>query len=781
MSFLQDLVELIIVPPGDLVYHLVTLFAIQLILGIALGHWNRQRQDPEAIRLLVAGVGFTLTRLMLMLIAVLDRIGGLPPVTFLPPFERFLDLVVILLGIWAFLPIVEKYQRVGVVLLLLMLLLAVIMYAVLAALWRPLSGRGVHYNGYWHETVWETFSVTALLLALAASLIWRQGDWSMAACLFLLWLSGHALQLFSPYPSESSTAGWVRLANLAALPLVAALAYRRALSTTPAVTDTGMEMIGVLGAIQRLATSPSADAELRLAAPSIAHMLGADMVAVTLPLSNQTKKLRIVALHPPTGTVLADQEPVLLVSRYPILAEAIKSGHPQRVNSPVRDPSIAALYNQLGFERPGPLLAQPLLHDGSLQGVLMAGNMYSQRDWTIRDEQLLQAVATALATALATFSCRPPMEQTALLQEQLDAAREEIKALNQRLEEQSAELERQRQRAEEMATRLRLREQAAATRESYQQELSILEEEVRRLTGANRELETQLAAWKEKAQQLEEQLAQVQEYKGSNGKILPLIQELRNPVTSLANYAGLLLSESVGILGETQRQLLQRIQVNIERLSGALDDLMSALAENTIQLPGSPALVDLHPLIEEVITSLAPQFQERRVGVRLDIPAGLPPVHIERDSFQQVISQLLSNACLCSQPGTEVQMHVRLEQYRDQMSDLPDYLFVSVSDTGGGIAPEDQRRVFQRLYRAENPRIPGLGDTGTGLATARAIVEMLGGRMWLESEMGVGSTFSFILPLAPESPTREEDKGWIPSLPVDILSTPYPDEGEGEE
>jgi histidine kinase len=71
-----------------------------------------------------------------------------------------------------------------------------------------------------------------------------------------------------------------------------------------------------------------------------------------------------------------------------------------------------------------------------------------------------------------------------------------------------------------------------------------------------------------------------------------------------------------------------------------------------------------------------------------------------------------------------------------------------VTDTGGGIAPEDQRRVFQRLYRADNPLIAGLGDTGVGLSIAKSLVEAQGGRIWVESEMGAGSTFSFVLPFS---------------------------------
>jgi FOG: GAF domain len=229
-------------------------------------------------------------------------------------------------------------------------------------------------------------------------------------------------------------------------PLVAALVYRRALSAAPTsvATDTGLELIGVLEAIQRIEVSSSAEAELRVAAPSIAHTLNADMVAIGLLLNAPAQKLRVVALHPPTGTVMASQEAVLLVSRHPILANAIKSGQLQRAGAPVRDPSVVALYRHLGFEQAGPLLVQPLLHDGTLQGILLAGNMSSRRDWTMRDEQLIQATGAALAAALALSSRRVPSEQATRLQEQLETARREIEHLGQQLKEREAELEQQR-------------------------------------------------------------------------------------------------------------------------------------------------------------------------------------------------------------------------------------------------------------------------------------------------------------------------------------------------
>jgi signal transduction histidine kinase len=236
----------------------------------------------------------------------------------------------------------------------------------------------------------------------------------------------------------------------------------------------------------------------------------------------------------------------------------------------------------------------------------------------------------------------------------------------------------------------------------------------------------------------------------SNEMVASLINELRTPMTSISGYADLLLGETVGILGEMQRQFLLRVQANVERMGRLLDDLIRVTTIDTGQVSLSPGPVDIVGVLEEAIMSLSTEFGEREITVRLDMPPALQPVQADRDSLCQIVLNLLSNAALCSKPETEILVHAKLEEHDEQMQDMPDYLLVSVTDTGGGIAPDDQRRVFQRLYRADNPLIEGLGETGVGLSIAKALVEANGGRIWVESEMGVGSTFSFILPLSSE-------------------------------
>ena len=127
------------------------------------------------------------------------------------------------------------------------------------------------------------------------------------------------------------------------------------------------------------------------------------------------------------------------------------------------------------------------------------------------------------------------------------------------------------------------------------------------------------------------------------------------------------------------------------------------------------------------------------------------------DALNQVMLNLLSNACQASEVNTAVVVGASLQDTSDAVLGGSTYFMVSVSDTGGGIAEEDRRRVFTRLYRADNPLIKGLGETGVGLSVAKTLIEAHGGRIWVETEEGMGSTFSFLLPTeGPEAPSGRQ-------------------------
>jgi len=231
--------------------------------------------------------------------------------------------------------------------------------------------------------------------------------------------------------------------------------------------------------------------------------------------------------------------------------------------------------------------------------------------------------------------------------------------------------------------------------------------------------------------------------------LISLSEELRTPMTSVVGYVDLLLGEAVGVIGEMQRKFLQRIKANVERMRKTIEDLIEVLAIDTGRLKLAPRPIHIAEVIEEAILRARAQLEEKELRLELEVPEDLPLVMADPSSIRQVMTNLLNNACLCSPPGSRIRIRATVER---EGEDLPPYLVVSVTDSGGGIAPDDEGRVFERFSKANHPLIAGLGETGAGLSIVKTLIEAHGGRVWMESQMGVGSTFSFVLPTTMETP-----------------------------
>jgi signal transduction histidine kinase len=237
---------------------------------------------------------------------------------------------------------------------------------------------------------------------------------------------------------------------------------------------------------------------------------------------------------------------------------------------------------------------------------------------------------------------------------------------------------------------------------------------------------------------------------------LRMIQDLRTPTTSIMGYVDLLLDESAGILGEMQRKFLQRVAANVSRLEVMLEDLTHITALETDQYNLVIQPVDVVGLLEDAITSATYQFREKGLSVHLNLDDNVPTIQADRDAIGQIINQLLSNAYQASPAGTQIfisahRQEVKLSQNANLASPT-DCLLISVEDRGSGVLPEELSRVFKRKYRAENPEIKGLGDSGVGLSIARTLAEAHGGGLWVETRPEQGSIFYFALPISSKAP-----------------------------
>jgi len=219
-------------------------------------------------------------------------------------------------------------------------------------------------------------------------------------------------------------------------------------------------------------------------------------------------------------------------------------------------------------------------------------------------------------------------------------------------------------------------------------------------------------------------------------------------MTSIKGYTDLLYKGLVGDVNEEQRKFLSTIKSNADRLTALINDLI-----DLAQLEEGPGKLDLKPvqmeeIIREAIDLWRRPIEEKGLTLEVDVAEGLPEVRGDRERIARVLTNLLSNAYRYTLPGGRIALSVSLEE---------GVLQVDVTDTGIGIAPEDQGRVFDRFYRADHPVVQQESDgVGLGLALARMFVEMHGGRLWVDSELGRGSTFSFTLPTLAVAERTEE-------------------------
>jgi signal transduction histidine kinase len=137
------------------------------------------------------------------------------------------------------------------------------------------------------------------------------------------------------------------------------------------------------------------------------------------------------------------------------------------------------------------------------------------------------------------------------------------------------------------------------------------------------------------------------------------------------------------------------------------------------------------------------QVREKNISIHLELPKKMAAIQADREALQQILIHLLQNAGAATPFEGTIKLKV---QTRNE--DGSDFILIQVSDSGGGIAPDDLPRVFTRLYRADNVLIQGVGDTGVGLSIAKTLTEAQHGRIWVESEPGTGATFSVLLPIA---------------------------------
>jgi len=220
--------------------------------------------------------------------------------------------------------------------------------------------------------------------------------------------------------------------------------------------------------------------------------------------------------------------------------------------------------------------------------------------------------------------------------------------------------------------------------------------------------------------------------------------ELRTPLNAILGYTELIADGVYGDTPEKVKTTIQRIITNGKHLLGLINDVLDLSKIEAGQLNLTLADYSMKDVVYNVFGAVEPLASEKKLTFKADIAPDLPTGFGDERRLTQVLLNLVGNAIKFTDEGSVV-----------VKAALKDGAFsVAVVDTGPGISEDDQKKLFQEFQQADSSTTKKKGGTGLGLAISRRIIEMHGGKVWLESRVGVGSTFTFTIPLRVEQSKR---------------------------
>lgn len=768
--------------PGDWVYHLIVLFSIAAMAGLA-----RLRASGFHSRLLLTAIALAVGRGLLIVGAFITRQAGLMSTAVLPLLERCVDVAGLGWLVWAFIPPFGQWRWGGYILGAVNTAPAMVMCALFAPQWHASSTLGLAFNGSVHDIFWTVWGAILATLALAgggASLpagTRRTSEpappvgYALAAFAFIL--GGYLLHLAWP-DVQLSTSGWTRLAFLVAFPLFGVCSFQATLmgaiarETWPqAEPSVNRAVWEALCLVTESADADSRTRALQQVATAIAQAMGVKAVAIGAP-GDSPDVVELVAIHC-SGRTQAAGGAFQLDAR-PALKRAIT----RRQGIPLTSPDEAvALAGLVGDISAGPIWVEPLVHLRQTLGVLIVIKDRNKPDWSPAEIQTIHAHAVELSRALSTsIRLESALDQAQTLSNKLSdierrlaqskaESEAQVGALRAEFERATIELGAARQQItqyrkqiDDLAALVQLQDTIVQRAQSHEAspEGWVPIQRFSDLMLERNELENRATRWQLEAARLVALQAPLEEQLKKAQQQIAALQEQLEAAARLPGSVAFIqrLKERQGLIADVAQEL-DALAGSIEQTlrepcPEALHRAQTIIAQWREMLAGLPIISRIEPLLEQDTVNLAEIVQQavlaastrldrRGVTYKLDVAADLPPIRADRISLYRAVSLLLANAALCSRPNSEIVVLVR------RIPGAPDYVQLSVRDSSEGIAVQDRPRLFSYSRRLESP-IEGLGDTGAGLFTARIIVEAHGGRIWLDSEMGVGSTWTILLP-----------------------------------
>lgn len=776
------ILELLTNSQGSLIYHLVLAFSIIACLQAA---WiGRQTSTHRHLGRLTFGLGMLLLgQIVLFFSSGLAWQQVIDEKVLIPSLDRAIILfsLVWLVWLWNF----PERARLGDLVTGFLNLGVIIFFVFSLASWSN-QDTSQPFNGTQLDWMWELAALFILILGMALLVFSRPPGWGFGLgmlSLNLLAIVAHLVFI----TSEGNLSGYIRLGQLAAFPLLPALLYRVATDEAERVEAPARAPVQESGA----AAPPRAQERRRYSSSARTVRAWLEMNSATEPekvvaglakgiAHTMLSDMCFIVSGPNYGHIVLQsgydlireeeiQGTMLEQSQVPTLSNALQRSKALRItNADSQPPDLKTISSALGLKEAGSLMYLPLMAGEKPQGGILFLSPYSNRQWSSDDQNYLSSEIEMIAGIIQHAQQAEGRQASERISETLRAEVESLRQENQRLQIEISQVRQGEQPVLQPAQEMDLSALVALQQEA-QDQIANLQAENERLQAALRDqgitvlspeeferleaelrstlqeialLQNQLAESNARNMMLEREIHQAGGVNEDHEVVISIVQEIRQPMSSVIGYTDLLMSETGGILGALQRKFLERIKASTERMHSMLDDLIqvATMGEGTLEL--LPQAVELGDIVDGAIAETSAQLREKNIALQVDLPETMPQINADRDAIQQIILHLLQNAGAVTPPEGTIGLRARIQE-----DDKDDYLLLQVSDTGGGVQPEDLPRVFSRRYRADLPLIEGLGDTGVGLSIAKALVEAHGGRIWVDSVTGKSTTFSVLLPI----------------------------------
>jgi signal transduction histidine kinase len=271
-------------------------------------------------------------------------------------------------------------------------------------------------------------------------------------------------------------------------------------------------------------------------------------------------------------------------------------------------------------------------------------------------------------------------------------------------------------------------------------ELEILADTFNHMTGRLKENVEQLEESNKKLAAVNEELKELDRMKSD--LLANVSHELRTPLTAIKGYTDYILERRLGAITEKQEKGLVVVQRNLERLSKTINALLdfSRMDVGRIALNLQP--FPLGPLLDQIVTALRSELEKKGLKLTTDVERGLPPVIADREKVSAVLENLIINALKFTPEGGRITVSASRAGSPGRSSAK-----IRVADTGVGIAPEQIAKIFNRFHQVDTSSTRRFGGVGLGLAIVKSILDAHGTAISVESEIGRGTTFSFVLPV----------------------------------